>query len=351
METGPTGRPRASPSGRRDSNPRPSPWQGDALPTEPRPQRGCDCIRSPSAPSNGSLPPARPGPRQDVRTGPGSRRAVGGRAACPSMDFRLRRSLRPLDDRVAGAAGQPARRRVRAAAVGLPAAGLRRRPDRALPGDLPDPGLHRHARDVGQPDPVPPDGAGADRRPLRRPGPAAGPAALVVGVDAWTSVRRQPVRRLARHRPLPHVPLRGRRPVRRRPLAHPGRPGVAGDHRQVQRRLRRDGCCARRTPTARSGCRSTRRPDGWSSPSGSAGWTGTRCGWCRTTPRRCGRCGPSGWTPGAATSTSWISAQAFVAELAKIGVTPAFELFDATHAAIEYRYPLALRFLAERLAR
>ena len=27
------------PSGRRDSNPRPSPWQGDALPTEPRPHR------------------------------------------------------------------------------------------------------------------------------------------------------------------------------------------------------------------------------------------------------------------------------------------------------------------------
>src|SRR5690554_6020445 len=26
------------PSGRRDSNPRPSPWQGDALPTEPRPR-------------------------------------------------------------------------------------------------------------------------------------------------------------------------------------------------------------------------------------------------------------------------------------------------------------------------
>ena len=25
-------------SGRRDSNPRPSPWQGDALPAEPRPQ-------------------------------------------------------------------------------------------------------------------------------------------------------------------------------------------------------------------------------------------------------------------------------------------------------------------------
>ena len=28
---------RPSPSGRRDSNPRPSPWQGDALPAEPRP--------------------------------------------------------------------------------------------------------------------------------------------------------------------------------------------------------------------------------------------------------------------------------------------------------------------------
>src|ERR1700722_18336218 len=27
----------APPSGRRDSNPRPSPWQGDALPAEPRP--------------------------------------------------------------------------------------------------------------------------------------------------------------------------------------------------------------------------------------------------------------------------------------------------------------------------
>ena len=27
-------------SGRRDSNPRPSPWQGDALPTEPRPRCG-----------------------------------------------------------------------------------------------------------------------------------------------------------------------------------------------------------------------------------------------------------------------------------------------------------------------
>jgi hypothetical protein len=36
----PTCRIAAPPSGRRDSNPRPSPWQGDALPTEPRPRSG-----------------------------------------------------------------------------------------------------------------------------------------------------------------------------------------------------------------------------------------------------------------------------------------------------------------------
>jgi hypothetical protein len=47
-----------------------------------------------------------------------------------------------------------------------------------------------------------------------------------------------------------------------------------------------------------------------------------------------------------------LGAQAFVQELAKIGVTPGvFELFDAAHGAIEYRYPLAMRFLADRLAR
>ncbi len=34
---------RPTPSGRRDSNPRPSPWQGDALPTEPRPRATRAC--------------------------------------------------------------------------------------------------------------------------------------------------------------------------------------------------------------------------------------------------------------------------------------------------------------------
>jgi S-formylglutathione hydrolase FrmB len=46
-----------------------------------------------------------------------------------------------------------------------------------------------------------------------------------------------------------------------------------------------------------------------------------------------------------------LGAEGFRRALADIGVTDVhFELFDATHAAIEYRYPLALRYLAERLS-
>ena len=46
-----------------------------------------------------------------------------------------------------------------------------------------------------------------------------------------------------------------------------------------------------------------------------------------------------------------LGAEAFRRALADIGVTDVhFELFDATHGAIEYRYPLALRDLAERLS-
>jgi S-formylglutathione hydrolase FrmB len=47
-----------------------------------------------------------------------------------------------------------------------------------------------------------------------------------------------------------------------------------------------------------------------------------------------------------------LGAAAFQAELDKLGVRDAvhFELFDGTHANIEWRYPLALGFLAERLA-
>jgi S-formylglutathione hydrolase FrmB len=46
-----------------------------------------------------------------------------------------------------------------------------------------------------------------------------------------------------------------------------------------------------------------------------------------------------------------LGAEAFRRELAEIEVTDVyFELFDATHMAIEYRYPLGIKYLAERLA-
>jgi hypothetical protein len=46
-----------------------------------------------------------------------------------------------------------------------------------------------------------------------------------------------------------------------------------------------------------------------------------------------------------------LGAEAYRRELEAIGVTDvSFELFDATHMAIEYRYPLSLAYLAERLS-
>jgi len=46
-----------------------------------------------------------------------------------------------------------------------------------------------------------------------------------------------------------------------------------------------------------------------------------------------------------------LGAEAFRRALADAGVTDVyFELFDAGHGAIEYRYPIALRYLAERLS-
>jgi hypothetical protein len=59
----------------------------------------------------------------------------------------------------------------------------------------------------------------------------------------------------------------------------------------------------------------------------------------------------------AGTRDEWfldLGAEAFRAGLARIGVPPdrvAFELFDATHMAIDYRYPTALAWLADRLHR
>jgi S-formylglutathione hydrolase FrmB len=46
-----------------------------------------------------------------------------------------------------------------------------------------------------------------------------------------------------------------------------------------------------------------------------------------------------------------LGAEAFRRELAQVGVTDVFfELFDATHMSIEYRYPLSLKYLAECLS-
>ena len=45
-----------------------------------------------------------------------------------------------------------------------------------------------------------------------------------------------------------------------------------------------------------------------------------------------------------------LGAEAFRRELEELGITDVFfELFDAGHGSIEYRYPLAIRYLAERL--
>ena len=46
-----------------------------------------------------------------------------------------------------------------------------------------------------------------------------------------------------------------------------------------------------------------------------------------------------------------LGAEAFRQTLERLDVKNIFfELFDATHSAIEYRYPLSLKYLAERLA-
>ncbi|HEY3068774.1 MAG TPA: hypothetical protein VGJ34_00535, partial [Gaiellaceae bacterium] len=56
----------------------------------------------------------------------------------------------------------------------------------------------------------------------------------------------------------------------------------------------------------------------------------------------------------AGTKDEWyldLGAEAFRRALGDVGVTDVlFELFDATHMGIEYRYPLGVKYLAERLS-
>src|SRR5438445_4816204 len=68
-------------SGRRDSNSRPSPWQGDALPTEPRP-RGAATIPTPrGATESGSARQLTHGSAGCRRTGLAWRKRITGQVA------------------------------------------------------------------------------------------------------------------------------------------------------------------------------------------------------------------------------------------------------------------------------
>ena len=68
---------------------------------------------------------------------------------------------------------------------------------------------------------------------------------------------------------------------------------------------------------------------------------------------RCRRCEPSGSDAG--TRDEWfldLGAEAFYATLRDIGITDEvihFELFDATHMGVDYRYPLSLAWLCQRI--
>ena len=93
--------------------------------------------------------------------------------------------------------GNAARRSARAPALGLPAAGLRRRAGSPLPGRLHDPGPHRPARHVAQPRAVPAQLPRARRRALRRRRRAARGRRLgglldVARTAASSSTRRGP---------------------------------------------------------------------------------------------------------------------------------------------------------------
>ncbi len=70
----------------------------------------------------------------------------------------------------------------------------------------------------------------------------------------------------------------------------------------------------------------------------------------RATRTRCARCAASTSTPAARDEYFLdLGAQAFAAELTKLGVRHTCELFDGTHARLTYRYPGAIRELVTAL--
>ncbi len=250
------------------------------------------------------------------------------------------------------------------------------------------------------------------------------PPAVVVYVGRLDRLRRQPVRRLARHRALPLVPLRRGRAVRRRELPDDPRRRPPGDHGQVERRLRRhDHADAAARSVRRAGDARGRRalrvllhPGVPASPSGTCGSTtatssggGTTSGpGCRSPSRRtmplsccsasprasppattappaavrpghrpaaAGRVatvaglGPgadgaalrrrpagsaaSGSTPGPATISIWTSARRPSGRRCSTrGArrSRSTSSSSTTHAGIDYRYPLSLAWLCQRMA-
>ena len=77
--------------------------------------------------------------------------------------------------------------------------------------------------------------------------------------------------------------------------------------------------------------------------------------WCRARGRAAGRCAASGSTGG--TRDEWyldVGAEAFQKALLAAGVAEDlihFELFEAGHMGIDYRYPLSLAWLCGRMAK
>ena len=84
---------------------------------------------------------------------------------------------------------------------------------------------------------------------------------------------------------------------------------------------------------------------------GPGGWPGTRYAWCRPNAQAL-RSLRAIYIDAGRRDEFYLDlgAEAFRRALAGIGVTDVFfELFDASHFDIEYRYPLGLHYLAERL--
>jgi Putative esterase len=106
----------------------------------------------------------------------------------------------------------------------------------------------------------------------------------------------------------------------------------------------------RRTRTARSTCRSTRRPGSCATTCGSAGSVGS--GAHARHHADALRSLRAIYIDAGKKDEFFLDlgADAFRRELEELGITDVFfELFDAGHGGIEYRYPLAIRYLAERL--